>query len=290
MSISISTCANLFNLNGKSAKMQNSSQRLFGLALLFGLASAPMSPVSSWAVPVQVTQAEFTTGLGVGVTLSYTFPDPPQTTNYSRTLVANSPVSDYMEYYSYGNPNLAAIATATASWLQVWNRTYEANKSGGARAYAISDVAFSPLYDAGANLSISITPGGNAETWSDGFVSLVDVTGNRPLWYYEWRRFGTTPAPAYVTGRTEPGLTYEFRETISVWPQGYINPPLVLAQNTALSEDHLYRLVMYSGSDANGDGSRILMTLSGIEIIPEPSTFTLLGLGAAVLMISRRRR
>lgn len=52
-----------------------------------------------------------------------------------------------------------------------------------------------------------------------------------------------------------------------------------------------YKLSMYTRTSSEPpDTERILIQLSGLEPIPEPSTFILLGLGSLALAVVRRRR
>jgi len=80
-------------------------------------------------------------------------------------------------------------------------------------------------------------------------------------------------------------------DTSGVVPLPYANNLAIVTQETAFTEGHTYRLVMYTDSDASGDWEQVLMNVCGLDIqaIPEPGTLTLLALGSLALFLVRRR-
>lgn len=281
MNANSSRAADLTGLKSANRQAENFLPGSCGLSLLFCFASVLMPAISSSALPVEVTQAEFTTHASISVSI----PPLPQAllTNDSRTVVSSSPVQDLMEGTQYGYVLPYYIwARPTADWFHVSVDTSECNRCGSAGAYAISETTFSPLADAIADVTIRRLGGGIYDAYSEGFVSLVDLTLNRPLWYYQWTGIGNTMGGA---GRPEPSWGYDITGNINPYPN-----PAIVVQGTAFAEDHAYRLVIYAASGAYGDDERVFMDLLGLEIVPEPSTFALLGLGTASLAIARRRR
>jgi hypothetical protein len=209
-------------------------------------------------------------------------------TNDSRSLVANAPISDYMRGENYSllpdDPyyDMYRVSSGAASdRFNVSAGTYEGPKWGHAWAHAISDITFSPQSDEVANLTLGATVSGNWYYYTAGFVSLVDLTSAQPLWYYAWN------SPGSGTGRPEPSWNYDIRGTI---PLASNNNPAFVTQETSLTEGHQYELVMYSACDANGDWEGLSMNVLGLEVIPEPSSLTLLGLGSLALVIVNRRK
>lgn len=266
---------------------ENLVQRSLGLSLLFYLASLLVPGVALSAVPVQVTQAEFT----IYGHLSYPSGPYPSTvwSNYTTSLVANSPISEYVERYEsgytptgdpYRDQFFHIYAGAASDWFQVSVATGEGSQDGYAEAYVISEITFSPISTSVGDLTINTGP---ERFWNAGFASLLDVTLNHPMWLWY---FVSYYVPQWA-GRPEPYLTYDTKGTLSTngWP--YLAP---VVQETALTEGHEYRLVTYVECNAYGDSEEAFMNVLGVQIVPEPSSRTLLGLGSLALATWRRRR
>ena len=247
------------------------------LSLPLCLAILPFTFVASAAVPIRVTEAEFSTYLTMRVG---DLGNPGVWYTNFNSLVGSSPISDYMEDVepSYPSPGWI-LAGATSQWFQVSTRTSEGPRIGSSHAYGICDITFAPTSAEVADVILERQLGGQADFWSSGFVSLVDLTLNQPLWYCDWGNYLVT------YGRPEPDLSYEIRES---FPFGLGTMSLI--QSTEFSEDHLYKLVLLAGCDANGDAESVILNVLGLEIIPEPRVVALLGIGSLALMVRRLRR
>lgn len=286
MNVALSRSTAHTGLSGTTRQSETSPQESPGRSWLFYLALVLMPAIPSPAVPLEITQAEFTTYLQISVSPDALPGSLP--TNYSRFLFASSPTSDYVEGVHYGVPpdnpyydQFRVISEATSDWSNVSVYTREGSKLGSALAYAISDISFSPLSDEAANVTIEVAGHGRYETYSEGFVSLVDLTLVQPLWYYQWTGLGGDLRRGGQE-RPEPYLSYNIAGSIDV---SVFNNPAVVTQETAFTAGHSYRLVMYAASDANGDDGGVLMRVS---IIPEPGSFTLLALGSLALVVMLR--
>ena len=154
-------------------------------------------------------------------------------------------------------------------------------------------IRFSPTSSGLMDVLIDVALLGAALPYSEGFVSLVNVTLDEPLWFHHWGYQGDPDIQGAGADRAEPYLAYDMKERIRF---SYMDGKYgwgdygQVSQATNLSEDHEYRLVMYSECNANGDTERVFLDVSGLEIIPEPATLSLLTLGSLALMMVRRRR
>ena len=106
--------------------------------------------------------------------------------------------------------------------------------------------------------------------YSDGFVSLTDVTTNTLLREYGWTGFGS-------------GINN------IKWVTGSGGGEAHVAFDQLFEAAHLYRLDMYTTSNANKDTEFVNIGVSGLQPTPEPATLLLLGPGIALAALRRRR-
>ena len=183
-----------------------------------------------------------------------------------RTNTATLPISDEIAFYTTqeGLPN---HTTASAGLFQVSDTT----GWGFANAEAISQLWFSPLADQTQSINVHISIGSNHGPWTAGEVSLFDLTSNSQLWNYSWSFWSPGNIP---------------------WddPQSYGTGPANFSIYTDFSTSHTYELIMQVSSNAGDDSQQVQMQLTGLQVVPEPSTVLLLAMSGAALAIYRRRR
>jgi len=239
------------------------------LLLSFAFASTGLAD----PLRINILDAQYTTSLSI----SRYQPYDGHTTNFSRTQVSPVPTSDSMNNPVTGQ--LSAEANAGLFGISVYTAAAGTNISGydpltlGSGASATSALWFSPLASQTTTINIQFS-GWNQWYYSGGSVSLLDVTSGDEMWNYGW---GGLPSGGAVP-----------------WVDTYGGDPRVTAAltlNTNFNASDIYKLTMNTGSGSNPpDVEHILIQLYGFEPIPEPSAFTLLGLGSLALAIVRRRK
>lgn len=133
-------------------------------------------------------------------------------------------------------------------------------------------------------IPFEIRASGSLVVYTEGFISLMDVTANRPLWYQHWGFWDAKTIQGFGVSRPEPFLTYDYDH----WFSMYTTDPrqtITLIQATQLLQDHDYRLVMYAQGSANSDSEAVHLTV----IVPEPTTLSLVGLGVLLPILRRVR-
>jgi hypothetical protein len=143
------------------------------------------------------------------------------------------------------------------------------------KASAESVTEFLSLQSGTVLLNVDLTAEDYAILFSQGAVTLVDVTAGLMLWDYWWdtrnANFGNVPWIAQGT-------------CCSLWTAG-------LDLETPLSASHLYSLRIFGGTDSSiPDLETLTISVSGLQPVPEPSTLFLVGSAAAIGVWRRRCR
>jgi hypothetical protein len=141
-----------------------------------------------------------------------------------------------------------------------------------ASAIATNQIQFSPLMDATQTVGLRFF-GWNEWYYSAGSVRLFDATAGVELWNYGWEGQDRRNVPWI-----DPVGGTDWRAAAALNPE------------TDFLASHQYELTMYTVTGANHDDQRILIQLTGLEVIPEPSTTLLLAVCGAALVILRRRK
>jgi hypothetical protein len=231
--------------------------------------------------PINILATQYTTTVWdeAGV------PNPNGT--FSRTQVSSAvPISDSLYDPVAGN----SVANANAGLFGVSGFTYAFPASfpetgstsiSHSSSFAESDLWFSPLTSQTTTISIQISA--LASSFEGGGVSLLDVTSGNELWSYGFGSFmNVVGAPSDINY----GTTLSFGSDLSTGTD-------TLMLDTDLSASDTYELSMLTGSNANNDlENESIQLLSGLELglepVPEPSTFALIGLGSLALAMARR--
>jgi len=66
--------------------------------------------------------------------------------------------------------------------------------------------------------------------------------------------------------------------------------PLTFHANTDFVASHQYELMLWTHSGAQDDWSGATLQLTGLEVVPEPSTTAVLSVGTVLLIYRQRRR
>lgn len=219
-------------------------------------------PKNSFALPleIQVLETQFTTF----VHTSWSAIDPNDVSVVkSRTKYSSYPISDYLYgEISLGTMTFSAEAEAIADFFEV--SVFGITKLWSSLASAKTEIIFTPLIDGLQSLSIDFA-GYYDYFFSEGSVSLFDLTENQELWNYSWDHWFAGNVPWELVAGDVPGLT----------------AVATLSLDTYFAADHTYTLKMFAGMDSNSDAELIKIKLTGLKIVsvPEPSTFILLCLG-----------
>jgi hypothetical protein len=173
----------------------------------------------------------------------------------SRTTVSLSPFRDELDFPIIMPPPLNGTnhSIANAALFEVSVQT----GFGDANASATSQLWFSPLVDQTQAIGIQITTL-NETVFTAGSLSLLDLTSNSELWNYHWdmglQANGNVP---WNSG---------------AWPPNTAN----FNVDTDFLASHQYELTMMATSQAANDTEFVDIQLSGLQVVPEPSSFRLL--------------
>jgi hypothetical protein len=244
--------------------------RRFALCLAFAVASfVSVRETRADAVTIEVLNASFATTLSTTTNLN------PSTvaTNQSRTVSSSSPLTDtlidgcgYMLDCSEFNSLTFALteATAEADFFTVSAYTFSSVMSH-ASASTQTDLLFSPTSDGTALLELEFI-GTNTAYYSNGSVSLFDVTSNEQLWAYGW-------TCCHFNGNVPLSL-FQYTGMLSF--------------DQSLSDDHMYRLLMSTGTNADGDREGMTIRVGGLIPVPESSSIFLLLSGLVGIALLKR--
>jgi len=217
---------------------------------------------TAYSTPIDLLSAQYTTIVSLDSFVSGT--------SFCRTQVSLVPISDAL-YYSDGR--VIANANAGVMGMSAHTSAFPAPPDfiHGAYAFTESDLWFSPVTSQTTTIGIQFSAGPHI-TFTYGYVSLLDVTSGIKLWNYGWdlgnpgAQHDWTPVPWVLTG--DSGTA-------------------VLMLDTTLNASDTYQLSMSTSSGAASDSETESIQLFGLEPVPEPSTFALLGLGSITAAMVR---
>jgi hypothetical protein len=225
------------------------------LAPLLFVASIFGQPLS-----IAVSQAQYTTYVEAQGTDTSGSLLPP----VSRTTVSSSPIGDEIDVFDNSFFPHTNHAIASAGLLHVSDYT----GVGHANAGALSQLWFSPSVDQLQTVGIQISLGGQ-EVNTAGSITLLDLTSNSQLWRYGWSAFVGGPSPFVPSDLPGAGNI--------PWDQP---PPGFNTANfnvdTQFLSSHQYLLTMTTYSDAANDQENVDIQLTGLQVVPEPSSAWLL--------------
>jgi hypothetical protein len=231
-------------------------------------------PSRSFSLDVEILNAQHTTSLSL---FRYNYPFDFTSTNFSRTQISSTPVSD-----SLNNPLTGSLAVEAHA--ELFGVHAFAPSPGGADSYvqthsatATNEIWFSPLNSGSTSLTALFSAAGHWYDCSQGGLSLLDLTTGTELWNYQW-----TSLSGDVAGVPVVDLMY--------YP--------TIATNMLLSADFIagdiYKLTLHTRVNA-GNSPRsptITLQLTGLDpisIVPEPSALAMGGLGILGGWVVRRR-
>jgi hypothetical protein len=198
---------------------------------------------------------------------------------FSYTPLTSS-ISNSGWYRSSTSPIGYARGTAEVQGLNLHVYSDAYSNDDHAHAAAVSVTTFSSPID--QMVPFEIRASGVRVHYTEGFISLLDVTTDQPLWYQHWGYWGANTIRGFGASRPEPFLSYQHANRLEFsYPIA-----ITLTQETQLFRDHEYRLVMYAQGNANADSEAIHLSI----IVPEPSLLSLVGLGALLPILRRGRR
>lgn len=242
--------------------MRTSKAPLLALAALLLLSGITVLANDSFALPVEMVNTQYTTFVS-----SKIWSESGDIFETTRTHSSSTPINDSIHgEVVYGSRTFTGDAGADAGLFEV--SAYGSTKMLAQQASARSELTFSPVFNGSQNIAIDFV--GDYEWYfSDGLVSLFDLTLNQEIWNYSWSLMGQGTVPWLSAG-------------------GDPNATAALSLDTFLADDHTYNLTMSTGIYSNGDAELINMRLSGLETVPvpEPATILLFGIGMIGLVCS----
>lgn len=217
--------------------------------------------ISISAAPVTMTDSHFTISVSRGRW------EPGGLNLETRSTESVVPIND-----SFMSQETLLIAHAEADLLRI--STFAAADYPNydtASASAKSEITFSPAANTLMPIGIEAI-GWDHWYFSIGNVSLVDVTTGTTLWDFAWDGLSGT-MPWLDQGGVEPKATAS------------------LALNTELFESHDYRLTMFTSVNSQEPSlPQILIQVTGIQVVPEPTVFALVVLAGIGLVATRGQR
>jgi len=167
-----------------------------------------------------------------------------------RTTESLAPISDSMLTPPVGDPLYYNQAEASAGLFEVQVYTYGLSIFTWAHAWAASSnyFRFAPLADQTQTVSIDFS--GWNSYFCSGSVALFDITSQTELWRYGWS-----------------GMA----DLLSIpWDDSSFSHAL-LSLETEFLVSHQYELTMSTDSSGATDSEGMLISLTGLQVIPEPS-------------------
>jgi hypothetical protein len=247
----------------------------FAVIVALGFNLSAVQNVAATPVAIDVATASFKTSLSIN---GY---DPIA----DRTDSASDDVESALELATLlqWNPRISANANATLFGVSTY--TIAGSQVNNyintvAVATASTDLTFSPQGDAAAAIQIDFSGVASAFN-SNGAISLFDVTAGQGLWNYFWN------GPGLIGTGNVPFQREENPPSASA-----ITFVAAVTESTLLLASHVYRLQLFTGTNANGDQAGMSIALSGLQTVPEPATAILVLTAAFPLfaLISWRKR
>lgn len=223
------------------------------IRVVFGVFCLSLCLVShASAIPVNIIDSEYTTSLYKKANANDQDDD-----NYSiesMTRVSSSPLHDEM----YFNDSLVAAAQADSFSISAYTRI-GGHPDNVSIASSKTELAFSPIASSVTMFQIDFY--GYAEWYySNGFVSLSDVSTGQELWNYYW-------TDSYVSGNVP-------------WVDDFSGPYRAWANidvETILNQGANYLLTIYTQTCSNpADSELIRIDVSGVESIDVPESSLLI--------------
>jgi hypothetical protein len=217
------------------------------------------------SIGITVLDSHYSTDLSTGVTTmvptGFTF-DFVETIE-TMTATSGLPITDDLQasarVFARATADAFSVTTSTSALPDLsLNET-----SAFAVAMAETVLRFAPVQDGLATLAIDFVGVTLQSVFSEGLVSLFDVTTNQTLWAYQW--------------------DYPFEGNI----------PFTCCYQAALSIEqpflasHQYAFTMRVGMDASIDEQSMSIRTSGLYAVPEPSSSSLLLVGVALIVVWR---
>lgn len=201
----------------------------------------------------------------------------------SRTTTSPTPISDEIDLpvIAGQGEGMGIITHAIANA----NSFTDSDQTGWgfANAEAVSQISFSPLVDQTQNLNISVYALGaglGTRNYTAGQITLLDLTLNSELWNYSWNVYGPDWVPVPVpSGDNIPWDSDGYTANFSF--------------DTDFFASDQYELTMITCSDAGDDSESVQIQLTGLQVVPEPSTaafLALCGISLAIYNIRSRSR
>jgi hypothetical protein len=233
---------------------------------------------SAEPISIELLSATFTTQVATWTSLN--------ATPHTRETTSSTPLSDSLLAASIPNPAFPWIPSFVGAIAETDFFRVHANTATlpsltppfwSALSVAKTELMFSPLTSATTTIGLTLTTAGSNDFWSEGTMSLYDVTANQYVWNHGW---DATPLVDTQFGPPEYGHLLN-------------GTPLNLGPlhiDTAFDLSHQYRLTLYTLTHAQNDRQNITLEVSGLHVVPEPSTLWLVGIGVAVSVGRHRRR
>jgi hypothetical protein len=259
-------------------------------SLLLGasLAVLPVSTATAEPIAIELLSGTFTTRVSITEFVSgFGSPLRPPVT---REMVSAAPLSDALLVPVTPNPGLPALpsevgAIAETDLFRVHAETssFAPTPLWASSSLAKTDLVFRPVLTASGTIDITLTPAINtgANHWSEGTIRLVDLTTMDTVWDVGWDSVvaGATPDHGFWRPPTYHTILY--------------NAPLYTAGTLAFDTDfdasHAYALTIYTLTQSQNDSQGIALEVTGLHVVPEPSTVWLFGLGVIGLHLSVMR-
>jgi len=248
------------------------------LALLaLTIAFAPQHGTAATPFEVDLLSVNYSTAVSAG---RYADPFPVGFIVESRSVDSPTPISDSLYHPITGDLEAHAVAGSfeVSAFTAAAGGNITPYYSQSTFASATTEITFSPAGDWTGPIDFNFF---GAEQWffSEGYVSMRDVTADVTLWDYGWGQFWPLP-----------GSTVSWVEQPEPYSDGW-RVKASLSLDTDLNSAHTYELTMHTSTGSNPpDVEYIVIGISDFQIVPEPSLFALAGLGVTACLTLRRRQ